>query len=96
MPFSLRPDVGNVTAPNLVWLGNIEFTIQCIWNVRPLDRCFFVGMRARLLADQPQFPHQASHLETPDLLAIILHHRHDTSAASSVSALGEQFVDSTA
>ena len=96
VPFPLRPDAADATAPNLVWLGNIKLTIQCIWNARSLNRCFFVGMRARLLAAQPQFPHPATHLVTPDLLAIFLHHRHDTAAASSASALCKQFVDSTA
>ena len=36
------------------------------------------------------------HLETTELLAIFLHHRHDTVAACSALALGEQFVNATA
>lgn len=57
---------------------------------------FFVGMRARPLTNQPQFPHQVTHLETADLLAIFLHHQHITAAGSCASALGEQFVNATA
>ena len=96
MPFTLCPDEGDITAPDPVGFGGIKLTIQCVWNAGPLDRCFFAGMRARLLADQHQFPHQATHLETTDLLTIFLHHRHDTAAASSAGTLDEQFVDPTA
>ncbi len=52
--------------------------------------------RARLLADQSQFSHQTTYLEPADLLAIFLHHRHDTAAAGSASTLREQLVDATA
>jgi hypothetical protein len=49
-----------------------------------------------LFTDQVQFPHQASHLEPPHLLAVFLHQRHDAAATGGASTLRKQFVDSTA
>lgn len=96
MLFPFCPDVSNVAGPHLIGRRNIELSIQNIRNVGSLHRRFFISMRARLLADQSQLPHQAAYLETADLLAIFLHHRHDTAAAGSASTLCKQLVDPTA
>jgi len=49
-----------------------------------------------LFADQLQLPHQASHLEPPNLLAVCLHHRHDAAATGGASTLRKQFVNPAA
>lgn len=53
VPFFLRPDIGDITLPNLVWLGSIELTIQCVWNVRQLYRCFFKACEPGCLLINP-------------------------------------------
>ena len=88
--------VSDVAAPDLIGRRNIELSIQNIRNIWSLHRRFFISMRARLLTDQSQLPHQATYLEPANLLAIFLHHRHDAAAAGSASTLREQFVDATA
>lgn len=74
---SLKPGVRVTTA--------IGFPYS-VFGMSGRSTVFFVGMRARLLADQHQFPHQATHFETAYLLTMFLHHRYDTAAASSASA----------
>lgn len=96
MPPPLSPDVGDVATPDLIRCRHIKLSIQDIRNVRLLNRRSFVGMSSRLFADQLQFPHQASHLEPPDLLAVFLHHRHDAAATGSASTLRKQFVNPAA
>jgi hypothetical protein len=96
MPFSLHPDVGDIAAPDVIGRWNIELSIQNVRNVWPLHRRFFIRMRARLPADQSQFPNQAAYLKSADLLAIFLHHQNDAATAGSASTLREQFVDSSA
>lgn len=49
-----------------------------------LDHGLFVGMRPWLLADQLQLTHQAAHLETLYLLAVVLHYGRDAAAAGAL------------
>src|SRR5690606_28688500 len=59
-------------------------------------RGLLVGMAAGLLADQPQFLHQAADLEAANHRAFLTHHAHDATATSRASALDEQLVHATA
>ncbi len=63
MPASLRPDIGNVAAPDLVRCIDHKLSIQMVGDVDALRRRLLVGMTARLLADDTQLFHQTAELE---------------------------------
>lgn len=92
MPTSLRPDIRDVTTPHLIRRTNLEFAIEMVRDIDPLDRGLLVGMATRLLADQPEFFHQAADLEASNRRTFLAHHAHDAATASRASTLDEQLV----
>src|SRR5690606_3598913 len=93
MPATLRPDIGDVAAPDLVGTLDSELAIEPIRDVGTFHRRGLVRMRARLLADEPKLAHQTPNLETPDRHAILTQHAQNAAAARSATALAEQLVD---
>ncbi len=93
MPAALRPDVGDIATPHLIGTLDSELTIQPIRDIWPLNRSLFVGMRARLLADQAQLTHQPTHPVTADGHALFAQHAQDAAAAGRAPTLAEQLVD---
>ncbi len=93
MPAALRPDVGDVATPHLIGMLGREFAVQPIRDIRLLNRGLFVGVRARLLADQAQLTHQPTHSETADGHALFAQHAQDAAAAGRAPTLAEQLVD---
>lgn len=83
-------DIGDVTAPELIWCRYGELPIQHVRNIRPLHRQLFVAMRSGLLADQSQLAYQLAHFESSNLDPVLAHHDHDAPAARSAAALGKQ------
>ncbi|SSI75528.1 Protein of uncharacterised function (DUF2699) [Acinetobacter baumannii] len=93
VPTALRPDVGDVATPHLIGMLGREFAVQPIRDIRPLNRGLFVGVRARLLADQAQLTHQPTHSETADGHALFAQHAQNAAAAGRAPTLAEQLVD---
>lgn len=71
---------------------------QCevVRNINPLHRGLFIGMSARLLADQPQLLHQTADFEATNYRALLAHHAHDDAASRRTTALDEQLVHAAA
>ena len=90
MPFSLRPDIGNVAAPHLVGYRDIELAIQGVRDIESFYCRSFVGMGAGLFTDQIKLTHQATHFEPTELLTVVPHQRQDAAAARSAATLREQ------
>ncbi len=63
-----------------------------VWDIRPFNSGLFVGVRAWLFADQPQFVHKAPNLEAANSDAFVAEHVLNRPAASRAAALGEQAV----
>jgi len=61
-------------------------------NIRSLNGRLFVGVRTRLLTDQPQLTHQSSNLEAPDDSAVVIEHALDCSATSRAATFGKETV----
>ncbi|MOA07282.1 hypothetical protein D3C78_1269700 [compost metagenome] len=93
MPAALRPDIGDVATPHLVGALDNELAVQPVRDIRALYRGLLVGVRPRLLADQPQLTHQPTHAETADFHAVFAQHAEDAAAAGRASTLAEQLVD---
>jgi hypothetical protein len=55
----------SITAPDLVRGGKVEHSIKHVRDIRPLNGSLFVGMGARLFADQVHLTHQLTYLESP-------------------------------
>jgi hypothetical protein len=53
MPTALRPDIRNVTTPDLIRRTNLEFTIEMVRDIDPLDRGLLVGMAPGCLQISP-------------------------------------------
>ncbi len=60
MPTTLRPDILDVTTPDLIAHANLEFTIEMVRDIDSLNRGLLVGIAPRLLADQPEFFYQTA------------------------------------
>lgn len=90
MPATAGPDVGDITAPSVVGLRNCKLTRQQIRDVWSLIRCRFIGMRAWLLRYQTRFFHQATYLESTNLMPQLTQARHQGAATSRVPTLLEQ------
>ncbi len=82
MPTTLRPNVGDVAAPHLVRALDSEIAVQSIRDIRALNCCLLICVRARLLADEAQLTHQPAHTETADRHAFLAQHAQDASATS--------------
>ncbi len=93
MPATLRPDIGDVATPHLVGALDSELAVQPVRDIRALYRGLLVGVRPRLLADQPQLSHQPTHTETTDCHAVFAQHAEDAAAAGRASTLAEQLID---
>lgn len=51
MPLSLRPNVGDIAASDLIGRWHIELAVQCVRGIDPFYCCSFLGMGEGLLAD---------------------------------------------
>jgi hypothetical protein len=85
-----------MSPPNLVGGRHAELSIKHVRDIRPLHGRLFIGMGARLFADQVYLAHQLTYLESPDLHAVLFHHQHDAPAARSASALRKQLIHAAA
>ena len=89
---ALRPDIGDVPAPDLIWRLHCEFTVEVVRNIDPFHRSLLIGMAARLFAEQPQLFHQTTGFEAANCRAFLAHHAHDAATSRRTATLDEQLV----
>lgn len=49
MPLSLRPNVGDIAAPDLIGRRHVELAVQCVRDIQSFYCCSFVGISTKFI-----------------------------------------------